>query len=275
MNALHWKYRIKIETQTLIRRLYMKELLYTIPLNDAIDANDECPFCFIERSIEHDLLDFVLGSSASYMEADIREMTDKAGFCRPHFQKMFDYGNTLGNAWILKTHYQKMIREMNSEFKSFRPGKSSLKDKFRKSTESGNAIASWVHRKEDSCYICNQFQETYDRYMDTFFYLWKQDSDFREKVLKSKGFCLTHFGDLCSASDAKLDGREREGFYQCMFPLMEQNMERLAEDVAWMVEKFDYRNKDADWKNSRDAIQRGMQKLKGGYPADGPYRPGK
>ena len=53
---------------------------------------------------------------------------------------------------------------------------------------------------------------------------------------------------------------------------MEHNMERLAEDVAWMVEKFDYRNKDADWKNSRDAIQRGMQKLKGGYPADGPYK---
>jgi K+-transporting ATPase A subunit len=34
------------------------------------------------------------------MEADIREQTDKAGFCRYHFQKMFDYGNTLGNAWI-------------------------------------------------------------------------------------------------------------------------------------------------------------------------------
>ena len=48
-------------------------------------------------------------------------------------------------------------------------------------------------------------------------------------------------------------------------------MGRLSEDVAWMVEKFDYRNKDADWKNSKDAIQRGMQKLKGGYPADGPY----
>ena len=39
------------------------------------------------------------------------------------------------------------------------------------------------------------------------------------------------------------------------------------------IEKFDYRYKDADWKNSKDAIQRGMQKLKGGYPADGPYKP--
>ena len=55
-------------------------------------------------------------------------------------------------------------------------------------------------------------------------------------------------------------------------PLMEQNMKRIADDVAWLVEKFDYRNKDADWKNSRDAIQRGMQKLKGGYPGDPVYR---
>ena len=29
---------------------------------------------------------------------------------------------------------------------------------------------------------------------------------------------------------------------------------------------------DADWKNSKDAIQRGMQKLKGGCPADPPYK---
>ena len=41
------------------------------------------------------------------------------------------------------------------------------------------------------------------------------------------------------------------------------------------VEKFDYRNKDADWKNSKDAIQRGMQKLWGGYPADPVYQQNK
>ena len=63
----------------------MKEQLYTIPLNDAINADDECPFCFIERNVEQDLLDFTLGSGSSYMEADIREETDKAGFCRMHF----------------------------------------------------------------------------------------------------------------------------------------------------------------------------------------------
>ncbi|MCM1101857.1 MAG: DUF6062 family protein [Clostridium sp.] len=250
----------------------MKEQLYTIPLNDAVNAGDECPFCFIERNIEQDLLDFVLGSGSSYMEADIRDMTDKAGFCRNHFQKMFDYGNTLGNAWILKTHYMRMIQEMKKEFADFKPGKTSLKAKLKKTGESDNAIGIWVRKKEQSCYICDHYAETYERYMDTFFYLYKNDPEFRDKVQKSKGFCLPHFGDLCEAAETKLPDKEKDAFYNRMFTLMEENMRRVAEDVAWLVEKFDYRNKDADWKNSKDAIQRGMQKLKGGYPADPDYR---
>ncbi len=250
----------------------MKEQLYTIPLNEAVDAKDECPFCFVERAIERDLLDFCLGSGSSYMEADIREMTDKAGFCRPHFKKMFDYGNTLGNAWILKTHYMRMIGEMQSQFKSFTPGKVSLMEKLKKNTENKNPIGVWVAEKEESCYICNHFKETYERYLDTFFYMYERDDNFRMKIKNSKGFCLPHFGDLCNMADIKLSDKEKRDFYDMVLPLMESNMKRLAEDVAWMVEKFDYKNKDADWKNSRDAIQRGMQKLKGGYPADDPYK---
>lgn len=250
----------------------MDEQLYTIPLNDAVNANDECPFCFIERNVEQDLLDFVLGSGSSYMEADIREMTDKSGFCRHHFRKMFEYGNTLGNAWILKTHYQKILGEMKKEFAHFKPSKSSFREKFRKTAEGGNTVGMWVRQKEASCYICSHFSDTYARYLDTFFYLWTHDDAFRDKVREGKGFCLHHFGDLCEAADEKLSGSSRDGFYAAVMPLMERNMERLAEDISWLVDKFDYRNKDADWKNSRDAVQRGMQKLKGGYPGDGPYR---
>ncbi len=250
----------------------MKEQLYTIPLNDAINANDECPFCFVERNVEQDLLDFTLGSGSSYMESDIREATDKAGFCRYHFKKMFDYGNTLGNAWILKTHYIRMNQELKEQIKAFTPGKSSLMNKFRKNAENANPIGLWVRSKEESCYICRRYEDTYARYLDTFFVMYKKDADFRSKIKNSKGFCLHHFGDLCEAAENKLNDKEKADFYPMLFALMEENMERMAGDVAWLVEKFDYRNKDADWKNSRDAIQRGMQKLKGGYPADGPYQ---
>ena len=189
-----------------------------------------------------------------------------------HFQKMYDYGNTLGNAWILKTHYKKMIGEMQKEFAAFKPGKTSFKDMFKKTPESGNSISMWVRKKEQSCYICKQYEDIYNRYMDTFFYLFKQDDEFREKVKNSKGFCLHHFGELCECADSKLTEKDKDAFYQMVLPLMVENMKRVAEDVSWMVEKFDYLNKDADWKNSKDSIQRGMQKLKGGYPADPPYK---
>ena len=253
----------------------MKEKLYTIPLNDAMNAGDECPFCFIERNVEQDLLDFTLGSGSSYMESDVREATDKAGFCRAHFKKMFDYGNTLGNAWILKTHYVQMNREMKAQFASYKPGKTSLRDKLKKQTERTNPIGVWVAEKEKSCYICNRFRDTYERYMDTFFVMYKKDEEFREKVKNSKGFCLHHFGDLCEAAESRLNDKEKAAFFEMCFQLMETNMERLAEDVSWLVEKFDYRNKDADWKNSKDAIQRGMQKLWGAYPADPVYQQNK
>lgn len=250
----------------------MKEQLYTIPLNDAVNAGDECPFCCIERNVEQDLLDFTLGSGSSYMESDVREQTDKDGFCRYHFQKMFDYGNTLGNGWILKTHYKKMISEMQAQFASYTPAKMNFRDKFKKNTEGVNPVGAWVQEKDRSCYICKRFEDTYARYLDTFFVMYKKDPSFREKIKSSKGFCLHHFGDLCNQAENSLNEKEKQEFYPAMFTLMQANMERLFEDVSWLVEKFDYRNKDADWKNSKDAIQRGMQKLKGGYPADPIYK---
>lgn len=250
----------------------MKEKLYTIPLNDAINANDECPFCYIERNVEQDLLDYVLGSSASYMEADTREMTDKYGFCREHIRKMYDYGNTLGNAWILKTHYRKTIMEMQEQFKKYSPAKISFKERLSKGEGCKNPIAAWTKSKDCSCYICAEFDKMYERYLDTFFYLYKEDSAFKEKVDSGKGFCLHHFGDVCEYAEMHLTDKEKAVFFPPMFELMNKNMERIFEDVSWLIEKFDYRNKDADWKNSKDAVGRGMQKLRGSYPAEPPYK---
>ena len=53
-----------------------------------------------------------------------------------------------------------------------------------------------------------------------------------------------------------------------LLQLMETNLNRVQEDIDWMIEKYDYRNQDADWKQSRDAVQRTMQKLVGSHPAD-------
>ena len=249
----------------------MKEQLYTIPLNDAVNAGDECPFCYVQREVENDIMDFVLGSCASYMEADMREKTDTAGFCKRHSKAMFDYGNTLGNAWILKTHYMRINGELEKQIAGFKPGKKSLMDKLKGNSETENPLVAWMQKWQSSCYICDEYQKTYTRYLDTFVYLWKTEEDFRERVCKSKGFCMTHFMDLCKKADKDLSAAELEAFYAKLLPVFAEGMQRLQDDVSWLVEKFDYQNKDADWKNSKDAIERGMQKLKSGYPADKPH----
>ncbi|MCD8346835.1 MAG: DUF6062 family protein [Lachnospiraceae bacterium] len=254
----------------------MKEKLYTIPLNDAVNENDECPFCFIERKLEQDAIDFTIGSGSSYMESDIREQTDKIGFCREHLKKMYDYGNTLGNALIMKTHYQRLMKEMQEQFTSYTPGKTQKINLFHRKSQEGsenkNPIQAWTESKDCSCYICQMVQPTFERYIETFFYLYRQDEAFKAKILNGKGFCLHHFGILCQNADHYLNEKERTEFYPAMFDVMEKNFARIEEDVSWLVDKFDYRNRDADWKNSQDALTRGMQKLRGGYPIDPPYK---
>ena len=65
---------------------------------------------------------------------------------------------------------------------------------------------------------------------------------------------------------------EQQKVIPVLYELMEENLERIQEDINWFIDKFDYRNKDADWKTSKDAIPRTMQKLVGGYPADPVFR---
>lgn len=249
----------------------MKEQIHTIPISDAMENAGECPFCYIERRTENHMMDFVLGHGASYMEADIREMTDKEGFCRSHFKKMFDYGNSLGNAWILKTMYMRHIEEMNKEFKNFKPENSGKKNGLFKKSTSNNSIVDWINKRESTCFICDSVSKTFSAYMKTFFNMYKKDADFRKQVSETKGFCLDHFKVLLQGADESLSEKERNEFYSIVLPMMQENMNRIYEDVAWFVEKYDYKNQNADWKNSKDAIQRGMQKLRGSDPSLPPH----
>ena len=111
--------------------------------------------------------------------------------------------------------------------------------------------------------------------MDTFFYMYKKDDEMKHMMEQSRGFCLHHFGDLCKRGEQELNDKQKAEFYPLLLSQMQDNLKRVGEDVAWLIEKYDYRNKDADWKNSKDAVQRGMQKLRGGYPADPPYQQSK
>ena len=130
----------------------MKEKLYTIPLMDAFKAEDECPFCFVERQLEQHAMDFVLGAGASYMEDDVRAETDKMGFCCTHYKKMYDYGNRLGTGLILKTHFQYKTKELHEQIRIFAPSRASVFSRFKKGNTDTDApktsLGVWVKNRK-------------------------------------------------------------------------------------------------------------------------------
>ena len=246
----------------------MKEHLETIPVSEAFEAGDECPFCHLERQVEQKAIRYVIGPGASYMEPDVRGATDAAGFCRQHYKKLFDYGNSLGNALMLQTYLIGLRRELSAQLDELvLPDKRGLLS--RKPTEE-LPLLTWAKEKNSTCFLCSKVQYNMNRYYATFFHLIK-DPEFRAKAEGGKGFCMHHFTELLEAAREKLPNSQREWFYTTVCEQMRQNLSRIQEDVDWFVDKFDYRNASAPWKNSKDAVSRGMQKLKGGYPADKPY----
>ena len=247
----------------------MKEHLYTIPVNEAFTSGDECPFCHLRRESEQRSLRYVAGPGASYMEPEVRAVTDEVGFCPAHLKKLYDYGNTLGSALMLQTYYARIIEHLRSEIETFeRPAPKKL---FAKPQESQDGLWKDLEREVAGCYICASLDESMDRYYRTFFALLKEP-EFRARVENCKGFCLSHFSQILHRAETELPNSQRQWFYDTVLPLTEQNLVRVKQDLDWLIAKYDYRNAGADWGNSRDALQRAMQKLGGGHVADKPFK---
>lgn len=247
----------------------MKEHLHTIPVNEAFLSGDECPFCYLQRQAEQRVIRYVAGPGASYMEPEVRDVTNQTGFCPQHLKKLYDYGNTLGNALMLQTYYARVMERLHDEIEHFEaPAPKKL---FSKPKVSQDGMWKRLQQEVDSCYICGRLGDNMDRYYRTFFALLKEE-EFRSRVENCKGFCLHHFSELLHMAEERLPNAQRQWFYDTVFRLMEENLVRVKEDLDWLIAKYDYRNGSADWKNSRDALPRTMQKLGAGHVADKPYR---
>lgn len=231
----------------------MAEQLYTIPVNDAFDSDCECPICAMYKDLERNAIDYTMGPS--YMEDDNRAMTDKLGFCSNHVRILYGEKNRLGLALMLKTHTDKTIRELKT-LASNKPLPSG--GLFKKPVATN--VAEYINKLESTCFICDRIEGTFDRYIDTLFHLWKKDKDFKEKLRNSKGFCVYHYGILYDRGAVKLSKEQYSEFLDVLNDVFFENMDRVNGDIGWFIDKFDYRFKDEPWKNSKDALPRGIIK---------------
>ena len=243
----------------------MKEKLYTIPVNDAFHADCECPVCSMYHELQTASIDYVMGPS--YMEDDVRAETDKRGFCQKHIKMMYKNQNRLGLTLMLSTHMDYTTKKIETLAKAGMPKKSSF---FKKSSEGSSAMGDFIQKMESSCFVCERIAATFDRYIATIFHMYKNEPDFAQLLASSKGFCLSHYGMLYDAAPSYLKGDKLESFITTLNKVYLENMNRVREDLEWFRDKFDYRNADAPWKNSKDALPRSIIKTKSVLPDELP-----
>ncbi|MBP5411075.1 MAG: hypothetical protein J6Y26_04085 [Lachnospiraceae bacterium] len=231
----------------------MKEQLYTIPVNDAFDADTECPVCAMYDKLQSDAIDFVMG--ASYMEDDVRMETNKKGFCAQHLPLMYKNQNRLGLGLMMLTYMDQQLKEMEKL-----AGKKRGATSWFSKSSSGDATADYMKTQQCTCYVCDRMKHSYERYLVTTLYLYNTDSSFRDKFARCKGFCMKHFGELHEMAPAHLSKSNLDEFDTCINRIMVENFKRVRDDLEWFTDKFDYRNADAPWKNSKDALIRAIQK---------------
>lgn len=233
----------------------MKEQLYTVPVNDAFDKGLECPVCAMYDKLEKDAVSFMMGPS--YMEDDIRMETNEKGFCGKHLTMLLSEKNRLGLSLILKTHLDEQIYEA----KTFAGKKIKPKSLLKKNENT--AFSEWAYARVNQCYICDRINLVYPHYIGTVFYLYRKEPEFREKFEQCKGFCQKHAADLIEKARTELSGEMLQGFYEKVIALYTDNLKRVADDLDWFANKFDYRYKDEPWKNAKDSIERAALKTNG------------
>jgi hypothetical protein len=253
----------------------MKEHIYTIPVTEAFAQDCECPLCLCRRQLESEALEYELG--AAMMEPDHRILTNQAGFCASHYEKLYNMQkNRLPLGLVLDTHLsaqqaaladtyrkagERLLRESQENLLQAAKGK--LSGKPRAADELTAGLLQTLDRLLADCVICTRVNHTMDQFADTVIWLFFKEPEFRERFEQGMGFCLPDFRLLLRVADKSLSAQKKAMFLRSLLPLMVENLARVQADVNWFTQMFDHRNRDADWKQSRDALSRAVLKLAG------------
>ena len=124
-------------------------------------------------------------------------------------------------------------------------------------------VVEYLKKLNCSCFVCERVEAVFERYIATIFYLYEKEADFRQKLAGCKGFCSEHYALLYDQASMQLSGKRVNEFIDMINEVYLSNMKRVRDDLEWFTDKFDYRNADAPWKNSKDALPRTLLKTNG------------
>ena len=123
--------------------------------------------------------------------------------------------------------------------------------------------AEKIRRISESCILCDAIEEHTRRYAYTMLHLYKNDSSFRTAFAASKGVCLPDMAMLMEMAEEALSGETLSAFLGDLCGAVEKSLNKMEKDIEGFTLKFDYRNADKPWGDSRGSLERTVNKLQG------------
>ncbi len=238
----------------------MRYHIDTIPVWDAMKLNGECPLCAIRRRNELIDADRFLGGSV--MEPDMRVRVNAKGFCKKHQALLYEQKNKLGHALLMHSHLQEVRKKADAALKSAASAAKGGKRLFAKGDGLKEAAAA-LTAATSGCILCDSLEENMARYAYTLLYLYDTDPGFRKAFAASKGVCLPDASLLLSMAGEALSGARLSEFVETLQALTDASLARLSDELEWFTVKFDYRNANKPWGESKDALERTVNKMRG------------
>ena len=235
----------------------MKETIYTIPINEALEKECFCPLCEMYKDIERSEIKYAVGPAM--MEPDFREITNRKGFCKKHIADLNAESKALALALVFDTHLAEVENIMDADLHE--------KKSLFKKDEALEKFVAELKNVTESCVICERTESTFKRYIDNFVYLIKKDGDFLDKVLKTDGFCMEHFSRLAEKANQEFSDADFKKFFLPIAELQKKRVKQYHKYIKNFVDKFDYRNKDKPLDAPKDTLMQTSRLLNGEFEA--------
>jgi len=238
----------------------------TAPVWESYKTDCECPLCLLSAKVEAANVNYFLGESV--MEPDQRIEVNKKGFCPRHFKQLYDAGNRLGLGLMTHTYMKETLKALKSHAETLKgcaaaeAGKPIYKRIGPKKGADLVSAATAIREIEERCVLCERLNDNMERYMYTLLYMYKHEPEFPALLAQSKGMCLKHYRQILEMAPKHLSGESLYKFVDVLTEIEMNNFDRLEGEIEWFTLKFDYKNDDKPWGNSRDAVKRSIIKLR-------------
>jgi len=202
----------------------MKESIYTIPISEAFETGEGCPFCRIHSRLEQHFVEYITGPAM--MEPDVRIKTNEKGFCRHHYDMTLLQRNRLSVALMLQTRLDRLLGDMGK-----RAGRGASGALFRKAESPAG-----------SCFVCECVNREFERMLANVAVVWARESDFKSLYARQEYICYPDYERIAAAARKKLRGADQSTFLKITAKLSSGRLSELKSDIDAFCNLYDYRN---------------------------------